>query len=289
MLRPDVLQGIVTEARAFLKPLMRAELNAYLDFWGEWVGRSLDEIIDMHLAPEHQLETVTREQIMSRLLLSAQNRQSGPRVIHGGLANGWEDLGAMLHGFNPTAILETWDTPEQLFAFFREQHAVGRITGQLAETSRSLWPLFSRSILSAARFLTQYPTADEFVAWLKLFLQSPETAAALPLILAQEIDGFGLALACDFLKELGCTEFPKPDTHVNYLAWELGISTATSDYRMMLDIRRAADSIGMTAYAFDKILWLIGSGRFYRVKVGRYELDVGPQADSFIEHMAALA
>ncbi|WP_316979806.1 hypothetical protein [Shumkonia mesophila] len=285
MLSANELLRIVAEARNFLRPLIKEELAKYPDFWGPWVTKSPDEIIELHLQPEHTIEAATRKGILSGILWSAQNRRGANKVISGCLMNGWQDLGTMLHDFDAEAILRDWETPGQLFAYFRKMHDDGRISGKLLNSKRSLWPIFCQTVLSAAHLVAQYRTAEDFIEWLESFRQKPETAAALPLVLAQEIDGFGLALACDFLKELGCTEFPKPDTHINYLAGQLGISTAESDYRMMLDIRRAADDIGMTAYAFDKIFWLVGSGRFYRVEVGRYILDIGRQADNFLAYM----
>lgn len=288
MLSSNELRRVVVEARAFFKPLLRATLDANPVFWEQWVCTPLDKIIDIHMVPEHRLENVTREDILSGLLMSAQNRQGANNVISGCLTGGWQDLGTMLHGFDADAILETWETPDELFAFFQQEHKVGRIKGQMPDTNHSLWPIFCKSVLSAARLVVRFPTAEEFVDWLNSFRQTPDTAAALPLVLAQEIDGFGVALACDFLKELGCTEFPKPDTHVNKLARELGISTAKSDYGLMRDICRAADSIGMTAYEFDKVLWLIGSGRFYQVMVNSHELTIGRQADNFLAHMETI-
>ncbi len=34
------------------------------------------------------------------------------------------------------------------------------------------------------------------------------------MLLGREINGFGFALSCDFLKELGYEDFPKPDVHL---------------------------------------------------------------------------
>ncbi len=285
MLPAAQIQEIVDEARTFLIRSVQGELDAYPDFWGPARCGTPEEILDRHLKPELSPKTATREDILSRLLMSAQNRHSGPRVILGGLTEGWAGLRDMLCGFSPEKILETWAEPDQLLSFFAEQRAKGRIRGQLAVKANSMWPQFSRSILSAARLLSQYPEEGAFTAWLDRFIVSEDTAAALPLILAQEIDGFGLALACDFLKELGYTQFPKPDTHVNKLARALGISNANGNYRRMLDLQKAAASIKISAYEFDKLLWLIGSGRFYLVVVGDDELRIGRRADAFIEHM----
>lgn len=289
MASPIELRRIVAECRIFLESRLRKTLDEDPDFWGPWTTKPPADIIDLHLTPEHNLREVDREEIMSRLLMSAQNRQSASRVIGGSVEGGWDALSKMLLGFNPEAILARWDSPEELMEYFLALKAKGCIRGAVKSGTRSLWPQFCRTILSAARFMARHPTADSFRGWVDNFRRTPDTAAALPLILSQEIDGFGLALAADFLKELGCSEFPKPDVHIKALAFGLGISDAISDYRMMLDIMQAADAIGMTAYQFDKILWLIGSGRFYRVVVEGYELDIKRQSEAFLAHMSGVS
>lgn len=40
------------------------------------------------------------------------------------------------------------------------------------------------------------------------------TRMALPLLISTKISGVGFALACDTLKELGFTNYPKPDVHM---------------------------------------------------------------------------
>ncbi|MFB6273972.1 MAG: hypothetical protein ABEL51_13860, partial [Salinibacter sp.] len=71
---------------------------------------------------------------------------------------------------------------------------------------------------------------------------------------------YGFALACDFLKELGWVAYPKPDVHLNAIFSGLGFSDGT-DYATFKAIVRMAEVLYETAYAVDKLFWLIGSGK----------------------------
>ena len=127
-----------------------------------------------------------------------------------------------------------------------------------------LWPLFARAALSGAEFLNQFASGPEFIEWVRVFDADNRKRAALPILLSQEIDGFGFALACDFLKELGFVNFAKPDVHVKALVKGLGLSSKTAnDYAVFKTVVRVASNCGKTPYDVDKLFWLVGSGRFY--------------------------
>jgi thermostable 8-oxoguanine DNA glycosylase len=86
------------------------------------------------------------------------------------------------------------------------------------------------------------------------------------MLLSYEIDGFGFALSCDFLKEMGYVKFGKPDTHVKDVFVALGLlgtvakNSSKADYLSLRIIDSIATANNTTAYAVDKLLWLIGSG-----------------------------
>jgi hypothetical protein len=90
---------------------------------------------------------------------------------------------------------------------------------------------------------------------------------ALPLLLKEEIFGFGFALACDFLKENGYKGYLKPDTHINDICRALGITEATNDFGVFKDAVAYCETNSLVPYEFDKLLWLIGSGHFYQSKI----------------------
>jgi thermostable 8-oxoguanine DNA glycosylase len=106
------------------------------------------------------------------------------------------------------------------------------------------------------------------------------------MLLSYEIDGFGFALSCDFLKEMGYVKFGKPDTHIKDVFVELGLlgtvpkNSSKADYLSLRIIERIARNNNTTAYAVDKLLWLIGSGNFYLEK-----LEVASRKDEFIRFM----
>jgi len=71
-------------------------------------------------------------------------------------------------------------------------------------------------------------------------------------MLAQEIDGFGFALACDRLKELGYENFSKPDVHVKDIFYAVGLSPyEVSDYEVFRAVARVARNVGVTPYNAD--------------------------------------
>ena len=131
-------------------------------------------------------------------------------------------------------------------------------------TPTGLWPKYCRTILCSARFLSRFSSADDFYEWVDFFDGDERARLSLPLLLATEVDGFGFALACDFLKELGYENFSKPDVHVKDIFWALGLSPwGTNDYEVFKAVARVARHAGVTPYDVDKLFWLIGSGYFY--------------------------
>ena len=84
------------------------------------------------------------------------------------------------------------------------------------------------------------------------------------MLLAQEFEGFGFALACDFLNGLGYENFSKPDVHVKAIFGGLGLcAEGAGDYEVFRAVGRLARNAGVTPYNADKLFWLVGSGYFY--------------------------
>lgn len=270
---------VVSEANAFLCMQLASKLEGDSNFDELRKSKTPQQIIDLHLNPEPWPWPATRSAILMRMLESAQNRRSMPRVIGNVIPGGIKGLGAALEDFDPHRLLDRWDDPGKLL-----DGLLPLLNPQPDVNRRLLWRQFCRTILSAASFLARFPDDASFVAWVELFSRSRDTAKALPLVLAQEIDGFGVALAADFLKEMGFAEYVKPDVHINYIARELGLSECRNDYRIMCDMMDMADLAEMPGYSLDRIFWLIGSGRFYRA-VGKngVKLEVGQNRDSFIQ------
>jgi hypothetical protein len=83
------------------------------------------------------------------------------------------------------------------------------------------------------------------------------------MLLDQESEGFGFALACDFVMGLGYAHFSKPDVHIKDVFQGLGLRPwGTSDYEVFNAVARVASNVGVTPYNVDKLFWLRGSGYF---------------------------
>lgn len=220
------------------------------------------ELVERYLRLGKTGRPQTLAGLYERVLGSAQNANMGAGVI-GGSIGGVRNLGPVLCGFEPARVLEEY--PSGWEGVLDEIEARLRPRGIVRRTSRSLWPRFCRTILSGAKFLSQFPSAAEFYGWVDAFDRLDERASpALPMLLAQEIDGFGFALACDFVKELGYENFSKPDVHVKDIFWATGLAPfGTSDYEVFKAVARVARNAGVTPYNVDKLFWLIGSGHFY--------------------------
>lgn len=203
----------------------------------------------------------SKEELYQRLLGSAQNANMKAGVI-GGSIGGVDKLATILYGFNPEAVVAKYGNNWQavLDQIIEELEPRGKIR----RTPRSIWPLYCRTILSAAAFIDQFDSAKEFFEWVDFFDRDARARPSLPMLLDHEIEGFGFALSCDFLKELGYVNFPKPDVHLRDIFTALDLCpTGADDYQLFKAIIRVASNAKVTPYAADKMFWLIGSGNFY--------------------------
>ena len=109
------------------------------------------------------------------------------------------------------------------------------------------------------------------------------------MLLSREIEGFGFALSCDFLKEMGYVNFPKPDVHLRDIFTSLGLcKNKPNDYQLFKAVIRVAGHAGVSPYNADKVFWLIGSGYFYSdLHVGN-QGQVGSRKWEFIEYAKPL-
>jgi len=203
----------------------------------------------------------SRNELYERLLRSAQNAGMKSSVI-GDSIGGVDKLSSVLYDFSPKLVLANYEDDREavLDRVIKELKPRGKIR----KTSRSLWPLYCQTIISAARFIEQFDSANQFFEWVDFFDQDARARPSLPLLLDREIEGFGFALSCDFLKELGYVNFPKPDIHLHDIFEALELCQAeVDDYQLFKAIIRLASNADVTPYAVDKVFWLIGSGNFY--------------------------
>ena len=235
------------------------------------------QLVDKHIYYQQKMRPRTLNEVYKRFLESAQN--AGMRsVVIGKSIGGIDALSEVLCGFDPKDILKKYnDNWEKVLNTIIKDV---KPSGKIRQTSRSLWPQFSKTIISAAKFLAQFKNEMDFYRWINFFDKNALARPALPMLLSYEIEGFGFPLACDFVKEIGYTNFGKPDVHLKKIFSKLNLCKRVDDYDVFKAIVRVADNAGVSPYTVDKLFWLIGSGYFYldNIKVGRH-------ADRFIEYV----
>jgi hypothetical protein len=223
---------------------------------------SAAEIVESYLVSPDQINVpVPISELFERLLSSAQNANMKAGVI-GGAIGGIHNLGKVLFNFDPKKVEDTFagDPYHLLKVIVESVHP----RGQIRTTPRSIWPKYCKTILSAAAFFTQFNNGEDFYTWANHLYGDPRSMAALPMILAAEIEGIGYPLACDFLKELGFVNYGKPDVHVIEIFAGIGLCpNGASSYQVQKVISKIAEASEVSAYAVDKVFWLIGSGKFY--------------------------
>lgn len=224
----------------------------------------------------------SKEAIYQRILESAQNANMKAGVI-GRAIDGVDNLSLVLGGFNPRAVLNKYSVGwEAILDDIVEQlHP----RGEIRRTTRSIWPHYCKTILSAANFIEQFASAEDFFSWADFFDRDDRARASLPMLLSREIEGLGFALSCDFLKELGYVNFPKPDVHLRDIFTALHLCPKNSgDYQLFKAIIRVAGHAEVSAYNADKVFWLIGSGYFYDDSHIGTKGKIGNRKQAFIEH-----
>jgi thermostable 8-oxoguanine DNA glycosylase len=196
--------------------------------------------------------------ISERLFRSLKNRNQMSSVID--FSGREKTLKSILFDFDCKQISNKW-TDDSLFAEFRKNFDIKN-----AESKSNLWWQFTKGIVSGSLFLSTFKDANEFDLFVSRFSLNKFTKAALPMLLSKEIHGLGFALACDFLKELGYSDYPKPDVHLIKIFSRLDLCE-DSDFDTYKAIIEMSENVKETPYAVDKVFWLISSGRFYNEDV----------------------
>ena len=244
---PKKLIQIYKEANAFLLTKVdKKVLKRALDYYHSYQAKNL------HF-------------IFRRLCISLINKQGYVNYIADP-----DDMRKILMGFDHTALLKKYDSNwEKLFKDLEKKY--GRSYKMDPTNKRNAWVMYSKGILSCAKFLSNFKSLKDFDRFVRSFFENEFSTAALPMLLEKEIYGFGFAIACDFLKELGYPQYGKPDVHLKDIFEELSIVTERSDYEVFKQIVRIANLTKEDPVIVDKIFWLIGSGNFHEsgIKIGR--------------------
>lgn len=237
-----------------------------------------EAMIDAHMTDWQNHELATLPDLYREMIMHATNRQMMPKVI-----GDVDRFRKVLEGFDPKRINARFAGDH--VAVLRAIKSSGIKTAGKVKLNhpRGLWALFAKSVVSCAAFLARFESAEEFKSFVRSFYVNEHSKLALPLLLKEELDGFGFALACDFLKESGYPEFVKPDVHLIDIARAAGISRARSDYETFKDVVAYCQQNGLRPYELDKLLWLCGSGNFHLSRT-----KVVPNKKKFLQRIAKL-
>jgi hypothetical protein len=221
-----------------------------------------NEILNKQLEFPAQDKPKTKEQLFYSFLDCAQNKRDMPNSI--GDIN---ELEKILYDFNPEKVNNNYTNWEILFDKIKKENTPpGRM---VKSNNHNYWVIYCKSIISISRYLSRFKKIKDFYNYVNQFISNtPDTRIGLPLILQEELFGFGFALACDFLKENISPDFIKPDTHIKDIFINLNLSDARStDFQIFRDVIKFSAIIKETPYTVDKLFWLIGSGNFYDSEV----------------------
>lgn len=248
--------------------------------------------IQRYLQPLSKLEEVTLQSLFLRLISSAANANMLSNVIEFADRKNRE-LEIAREGSRKDRILEAisghGELATQLFTDevfktylrtlvdFDIETAFANLKekGLVKGDGKVLWHRWLNSVKDAAAFVLRYESGQTFVQHFSTI--SPDFLFAGPLIIQRYITGIGFALACDALKELGFTQYVKPDTHINDVFIDLKLAKPSkNNLNKQLNVFDAAITLvqtinsglppekHITAYELDKIIWLCCSGNFYQ-------------------------
>ena len=208
-------------------------------------------------------EIKSLEYIFEILIQSAQEYQRMPNVIQ--FINRRDEIKEILYGFDFRRVADC--NPEKLYYTFRHEF---NVTSK--DTPQNLWNRWTYAVVDSAKFVSQFNSVDDFKDFVSLFDYNSTTRMALPLVISTKIKGVGFALACNFLKELGYVNYPKPDVHITDTCTAFGLSDE-NQYSVFEAIVQMAEDNGESPYKVDKVLWLICSGFFHNddIKIGRHK------------------
>lgn len=216
-----------------------------------------EQMLDDHLQEWKRLSKNSIPDIYKTLLHHAKNRQGMPNSI--GDIN---RLSGIFFDFDPKEVILNYKNYNDILSEINKQKI--SISGTIEfDNKKSHWVIYAKAAISAANFLNNFQSAQSFHDFVNSFYINQYSRLALPLLLKEELFGFGFALACDFLKESGYNGFVKPDTHLNEICRAAGITEADTDFGVFKDVISFCDQYGLIPYEFDKLIWLVGSGNFY--------------------------
>ncbi len=225
---------------------------------------SQNEIDDFLKNPDITSSWSSREDVYELLAIILQDFNRYPNVIN--FKERKTEIKTILKNYDLTYISALF--ADDLLNAFKAEFGFAKDT---------MWKRYCKGLISAAKFLLSFKDITEFRKVCDSMNTSDITREAFALFLSTKIDNMGFALACNFLKELGYQEYPKPDVHIIDICYDLGLISNKNPIDAYEATVKVAREANVSPYHLDKLWWLICSGNFYR-----YNKTVKPEKKNFI-------
>ena len=200
----------------------------------------------------------------------------------------YDKMKIITYNFNPSAFLAVYggqDGVDKLVCAFKSQGFKWDSSKSKEKNKDGIVKRYSTTLIGAANYLSEKPDREAILNELRGWLPADRDYSVLIKKFRKEMKaGFGVALACDFIKEFNeeFSDLIKPDAHLvdvmnAFRNFEYGKNDKTklqlvSDVQEMVkDINRELKSRGedeITAYKLDRMIWLVCSDNFYLHQTG---------------------
>ncbi len=207
----------------------------------------------------------TWQEVYGLLVVILQDFHSFANVIN--FKNRKTEIKKVLHNYDLHYISSL--KPDNLLTLFKKEFKFERT---------QMWTRYCKGLISGAKFFLSFKDVEDFRNTCDSMNVNDITRESFALFLSTKIDNMGFAAACNFLKELGYQEYPKPDVHIIDICKELKLIDNKSPIEAYEAIVKVARDAGVTPYHMDKLWWLICSGNLYR-----YDKKTNPQKRDFID------
>lgn len=240
-----------------------------------------EKIILDHLMPPERVTSLNC--IVKRFILSSINANMRPKVVAKYISNietnkKFEKLCCGFHACN-IAKMSDEDLYNKMCREFNIEKG----------STTSVMYKFCVSIISIGKYFVdkKFKDAQTFYQYIDENSQTIKEKEKLSKEISSKLYNIGIALAQDALKELGCSQFGKPDIHIIDIFEIIFKEEQPSNNfinQKFEDLYKSGKSLPYISniYSVDKLFWLIGSGFFYK-----YDLNLGSLKQDFLEEYSA--
>lgn len=252
------------------------------------LAKGHDVCIDHYWVPKTSIKDLTLQKIFLQLVSSAGNANMLKNVIDFSAQRSKSRKDEILEAIVGVKNLASEVFSDKAYRLYLEEilavnleEALQRLeskSGLIKGDGRCLWKRWLNSVQDSASYVLQFNSGNDFGEQFSNI--DSRFLFAGPISIKRKITGIGFALACEALKELGFTQYVKPDTHINDVFVKLDLAKEShSSLDTQLNVFDAAielvqaynskqgNSGQITAYELDKLIWLCCSGNFYKENI----------------------